>query len=269
MEKRVLFVIVTYNGKHWLDRCLGSCGGGDIYVYDNASSDGSADYVAEHFPSAHLVRGEENLGFSRPNNLGMQYALDNGYDYVYLLNQDAWLEEGALEKMLIYAGSHPECGLFSPIQMTDGYTALDRQFAKAMKGGVKFVMAAHWLIPCPVLRRVGLFNEELFPHWGQDDDWCRRLHFCGYKIGIVCGARAVHDRAYREELVEKRVKRDYYTGSLLRLINPSAPLAFQMAFVLFFTIVKSVKYRSLLPFKYLRLILGELPRIRFHRKFQK
>ena len=68
----------------------------DLYVFDNDSTDGSADFVAAHFPQAKLVRSAENLGFSKPNNLGFDYALKHGYDYVYLLNQDAWLEEGAL-----------------------------------------------------------------------------------------------------------------------------------------------------------------------------
>ena len=99
---RVLVIIVSYNGMPWLERCLGSVYPGaktchfapDLYVWDNDSTDGSADYVAKHFPGAHLVRSAENVGFAKANNMGFQYALDHGYDYVYLLNQDAWLAPG-------------------------------------------------------------------------------------------------------------------------------------------------------------------------------
>ena len=149
--KKVLVIVVTYNGKQWLSRCLGSVSavgvpvsavgvpetvpptankaqnevGGtetvpstalnvDLFVLDNDSTDGSADYVQANFPAAKLIRSAENLGFSKANNLGMQYALDHGYDYVYLLNQDAWLEEGALDKLVSTAESHPEYAVLSP-----------------------------------------------------------------------------------------------------------------------------------------------------------
>ena len=273
--KRVLVIVVTHNGMRWLERCLSSVAGdADLYVWDNDSTDGSADFVAAHYPQAKLIRSAENLGFSMPNNKGMQYALDKGYDYVYLLNQDAWLEAGALEKLVASAEAHPEYGLLSPLQMTDGYKQLDKQFAKILRrfapqndiNNVERVMAAHWLIPAGVIRRVGLFNEELFPLWGQDDDWCQRLDFCGLKIGVVPEARAVHDRAYREEAVETLVRRNYYTGSLVRLVNPKRPLWERFLYVCLFTVVKAVKYRSVLPFKYFRTIIGVFPQVKSHRR---
>ena len=268
---RVLVIVVVYNGMPWLGRCLGSvCGEADVYVWDNDSTDGSADFVAANYPSCKLIRSAENLGFSIPNNKGMQYALDHGYDYVYLLNQDAWLEPGALGKLVAFADAHPEYGLLSPMQMTAGYNALDAEFEKILRSvrndhSVPRVMAAHWLIPTAVLRRVGLFDEELFPHWGQDDDWCARLDFYGYKIGVVPEARAVHDRAAREEPLEKRVRRNYYTGSLVRLADPRRPLWELFLYVCLFTLVKTVKYRSLLPLKYFRTIIGQLPQVKKHR----
>ncbi|MBQ9410238.1 MAG: glycosyltransferase, partial [Bacteroidales bacterium] len=162
--KRVLVIVVTYNGMKWLERCLGSVSAvtgpkdvpqtaktaqnavtgptagpptapaADLYVWDNDSTDGSADFVEANYPQAKLVRSAENLGFSKPNNMGMQYALEHGYDYVYLLNQDAWLESGALEKLVAAAEAHPEYAVLSPLQMTDGYKELDRQFRKLYPG---------------------------------------------------------------------------------------------------------------------------------------
>jgi len=270
--KRVLVIVVAYNGMQWLQRCLASVVGADLYVWDNDSTDGSADFVAGHYPQAKLVRSAENLGFSRPNNLGMKYALEHGYDYVYLLNQDAWLEEGALEKLVAAAQAHPEFAVLSPLQMKEGFEGLDRQFEKILHFSqndavsepiqVKRVMAAHWLVPVQAIREVGLFNEDLFPHWGQDDDWCNRARHRGLRIGVVPSARAVHDRAYRKEGKEKLVKRNYYTGSLVRLANPLQVLPLQMTYVLLFTFVKAVKYSSFLPFKYLRRIIREWPQVK-------
>ena len=337
--KKVLVILVTHNGMHWLDRCLSSvtpaaqsvggvpndgtspsktaifAGGGtkngtpptlDVYVVDNDSTDGSADYIQSHFPGVKLVRAAENLGFSKANNLGMQYALDHGYDYVYLLNQDAWLEPGAMEKLVTAAEQHPEYAVLSPIQMTDGYKDLDKQFAKHIKAregmlfrnlchprqhkregptqwegsrsddsgrvypsgpmDVKFIMAAHWLVATEAIRKIGLFDEDLFSYYGQDDNWCHRARHKGYKIGIVPEARAVHDRADRKEDKDRLIFRNYYTGSLVRLANPNVPMWLSYIYILAFTLVKAVKYRSLKVFTYFFRLHSQFPAIRALRK---
>lgn len=271
--KKLLVIVVTYNSMQWLERCLSSIPAwADVYAFDNDSTDGSADFVKAHYPKAKLVRSAENLGFSRPNNLGMQWAIDHGYDYVYLMNSDAWLEAGALEKLVTASEAHPQYGVLSPLQMTDGYKELDKQFAKrcpVVAGhdvyDVRRVMAAHWLVPVAVIKRIGFFAEELFPHWGQDDEWCQRLYFYGLKVGVVEEARGVHDRAYRQDPVETLVKRNYYTGSLVRLCNPARSIFLTFLFILPFTFVKALKYRSLLPFKYFRQLVQNLPLVRAHR----
>ena len=268
--KKVLVIIVTYNGRKWLERCLGSVTGDagsvpgmavDVYVWDNDSTDGSADFVASRFPSARLIRSAENLGFSAPNNKGMEYALERGYDYVYLLNQDAWLETGALDKLVAASEAHPEYAVLSPLQYQEGFEELDKLFKKD-----KTPPAAHWLVNMKAVEKVGLFNEELFPFYGQDDDWCNRARYHGYKIGVVPEARAVHDRAERPEPLDKTVFRNYYNGSLVRLCNVNRPLWLQFVWVLAFTLVKTVKYRSLRPLHYLKRILGELSAVRSNRK---
>ena len=273
--RKVLVIVVTHNGMHWLERCLSSVAMTDVYVLDNDSTDGSADYIQSHFPKMHLVRSADNLGFTGGNNLGFQYALERGYDYVYLLNQDAWLEEGALEKLLAAAESHPDYAVLSPLQMTDGYKAYDAQFAKLFGSAehipsaepveVKRVMAAHWLMPVKAVREIGLFSD-LFPYYGQDDDWCHRAHYHSWKVGVVPEARAVHDRAQRQESKERIIDRNYRVGSLIRLCDINRPLWERFLFVCLFTLVKAVKYRSLLPFKHFRSLCRQLPAVREHRR---
>ena len=273
--KEVLVIVVTYNGLPWLERCLGSVySDADVFAVDNDSTDGSADYVQAHFPEAHLLRSADNLGFSKANNLGLHYAQEKGYRYVYLLNQDAWLAPGALALLLDAAAAHPDYAILSPLQMTDGYAALDSQFAKILRSAqndreplaVDRVMAAHWLIPVKALEEIGLFEEELFPMYGQDDDWCHRAKKHGWKVGIVPAAKAVHDRSQREENKEKLIFRNYYSGSLVRLCDINRPLWERFLYVVVFTFVKAVKYRSLLPFKYFRKICRQLPAVRQHRR---
>ena len=261
---KILVIVVTYNGLRWLDRCLGSVRASevpaDLYVWDNGSADGSADFIAARFPEAKLTRSADNLGFAEPNNRGMRYALENGYDYVYLLNQDAWIEPSTLGTLVSFSEAHPEYGVLSPLQMTDGFKELDKQFAKIAPVGDR-IMAAHWLIPCRVLEKVGVFSD-LFPIYGNDDNWCDRARYHGYKIGIVPEARAVHDRAYREEPKEKVIYRNYYMGSLVRLCDINRPLWERFLYVCLFTFVKAVKYRSILPFKHFRSLVRMLPEVR-------
>ncbi len=273
--KKVLVIVVTFNGMRWLQRCLDSvCGRApqaDVLVVDNDSTDGSADFVHSHFPAVKLIRCADNLGFTGGNNLGFDWALRKGYDYIYLLNQDAWLEEGALDKLLAVADTHPAYAVLSPLQMTDGYRAYDRQFQKRLPKGsgevldVPFVMAAHWLMRADALRQVGSFCT-LFPYYGQDDNWCQRARYRGWKIGIVPAARAVHDRAQRQEAKEKVIRRNYYVGSLVRLCDPNRPLWERFLFVCLFTLVKTVKYGSFLPLKYFVQLCRELPAVRKQRK---
>ena len=281
--KKVLVIVVTYNGKPWLERCLSSVSvspkstgnlEADLFVVDNDSTDGSADYVAAHFPSAKLVRSAENLGFSKANNLGFEWALKKGYDYVYLLNQDAWLAPGALELLVFTAETHPEYAVLSPLQYQDGYQELDAQFARCLssctkKGPVvpvQFIMAAHWMVPVAALSKIGPFNEDLFPLYGQDDDWCHRVHYHGLEVVVVPAAKAVHDRAKRAESKEKIMHRNYYTGSLVRLCDINRPLWERFCFVCLFTLVKAVKYHSFKPFKLFADICRRLPEVRVHRR---
>ena len=263
---KILVIVVTFNGLKWLERCLGSVRASevpaDLYVWDNDSTDGSADWVQGHFPEAKLVRSADNLGFAEANNMGLRYALDKGYDYVYLLNQDAWIEPSTLGTLLAVSEVHPEYAVLSPLQMTDGFAALDKQFGLLLKRRpVTRVMAAHWLIPRKALETIGLFSA-LFPIYGNDDNWCDRARYHGFKVGIVPEARAVHDRAYRQEPKEKVIYRNFYMGSLVRLCDINRPLWERFLFVCLFTLVKAIKYGSTLPFKHFRALCRMLPEIR-------
>ena len=137
-EMKTLVIIVTYNGMKWLPRCLESVRGRDLFIVDNDSTDGSADFIEKAAPEAKLIRSAENLGFTKANTHGFEYALRKGYDFVYLLNQDAWLEEGSLDILIAASQAHPGFAVLSPLQMTDGYADLDAKFARiARKAGLR------------------------------------------------------------------------------------------------------------------------------------
>ena len=95
---RVLTVIVSYNFEPWIERCLSSIRDSDypsdLVVIDNASTDRTVSIIAERYRWIRLVRSRKNLGFGQANNIGMRMALEENYEYVFLVNQDAWIRWG-------------------------------------------------------------------------------------------------------------------------------------------------------------------------------
>ena len=80
-------LVVSWNSRGFLGRCLESLPvGTEVVVVDNASTDGSADFVAEKFPQAKLIRLDRNIGFAAGVNRAFQDATG---DYILLLNPDA------------------------------------------------------------------------------------------------------------------------------------------------------------------------------------
>jgi len=123
---KLFVVIVTYKGQRWYERCFDSLRHSTLpvqtIVVDNASNDGTVEYIKEYFPEIHLIESKENLGFGRANNIAMRYALDNGCDYVFLLNQDAWVEPDTFEKLVDIAERHPDYGIVAPLQNRPFFT---------------------------------------------------------------------------------------------------------------------------------------------------
>ena len=212
MLPRILTIIVTYNAMQWIDRCIGSVISStersDIMVIDNASDDGTPEYIEEHFPSVMLKENNANLGFGSANNAGLSFAMEQGYSFVYLLNQDAWVlpETFATLLRIFDSDSGKGFGILSPLQMTASMSKMDAQFkkkcAKALSKGdgeavnVPFVMAAHWMVSRRCLETVGGFSPA-FPHYGEDNDYINRARWYGFSAGVVRTAIAVHDRASR------------------------------------------------------------------------
>ena len=136
------------------------------------------------------------------------------------------------------------------VVVEDRYVKLGGRYVPSPEP-VRRIMAAHWLVPVKAIKEIGLFNEELFPLYGQDDDWCNRARYKGWKIGVVKEARAVHDRAQRQESKDRLIDRNYRSASLVRLADPNRPLWISYLYVCLYTLVKAVKYCSFQPFRLL------------------
>lgn len=240
-SKQLLVVIVTYNAMQWAKRCFDSLQRAtvpnDVYVVDNGSTDGTQEYIQRVYPGVIFRQSTENLGFGRANNLGIEYALAHGYKYVYLLNQDAWVDPDAFEKLIEAAEQNPGYGIISPMQMAASRERLDPSFeyihcnlVGVFKGEtlheVDFVMAAHWLIPTEHLSKVGGFSHA-FAHYGEDVNLCDRMQFFGLKVGVCSLALAVHDREFRAKESPEKKALNYAIKYNTIVNNPAANSRFR------------------------------------------
>ena len=212
---KVFGIVVTYNGEKWIDKCFGSLSDSSvtlqILAIDNASSDNTVALIKSQFPDVDVIETGSNLGFGKANNIGLKKALLEGADYVFLLNQDAWVENTTLETLIEIARSNPEFGIISPVHLLPDKKKLEWHFscyigAEYCPGFVSdlycnqvkeiyelpVVNAAAWLINKTTLRLVGGF-DPIFPHYGEDDDYCNRVGFKNLKIGVSPRAKIVHD----------------------------------------------------------------------------
>ena len=240
-------IIVTHNGRKWLDKCIGKLYCKDkhlnIIVVDNCSSDGTPEIIREKWPVVNLIESGQNLGFGRANNIGLKHALSIGSHYAYLLNQDAWIEQHDIFNLVAIQTNHPGYGVLSPMQMQADLSTPDTNFAHCisqpncpdyisdMAEGkrpkevyeVNKVMAAHWLISAEAIKRVGGF-APIFTHYGEDYNFLDRLSFHGLKAGICPSVKAVHDRSKRtNETLAHAINRSYNSIFLPLACNITQP----------------------------------------------
>ncbi len=252
---KVYAVIVIFNGLKWIDKCLGSLlssqMGVGLIVIDNGSTDGSIDKIEKDYAqSVRFIKSGANLGFGKANNIGMQIALEEGADYVFLLNQDAWVEQDTIGTLVDVAERNKGYGIVSPVHLNGSYTGLDYNFSLNITPEkcpgfysdtfvgkhadiypLEFVNAAAWLISRACLQKTGLFNPAFF-FYGEDNNYLQRVKFYGFGIGITPACTICHDREQRKgKLNFKSLKLKERTQSLIILLNinssfPRAILSF-------------------------------------------
>lgn len=275
---QIYCIIVTYNAEKWLVKCLdsviNSSTGCSIVVIDNQSVDRTSEIIKSCYPSVRLIQNNENSGFGKANNLGIQLAYDEGADYFFLLNQDAWVEAETIGLLVQKHKLHPEYGILSPLHLFNA-EKLDRKFKSylGVKGNeiiknpspeqkdsiiqVRFVNAALWLMSRKCIETVGLF-APIFNQYGEDLNYAHRCKLHGMKIGIYPKAIGYHEREQSppketDVSLNKLLARDkhYCLGVLLNLKHAYIR---QWIFLFFTSVKEFFKYVVLLKFKKIRVI---------------
>jgi GT2 family glycosyltransferase len=242
---KIYTIIVTYNGSKWIDKCFGSLTKSNIplkiLAIDNASTDNTPLFIKEKFPQVEVIETGQNLGFGKANNIGLEIAAKNNANFVFLLNQDAWIEPATIEKLVNVSIQHPEFGIISPLQLNGSNDYFEQSFKKYLGENntsgflsdlyfdrlkdiyqTNYTNAASWLITAECLKRVGGFNP-LFFHYGEDDEYLNRCKYKGLKIGIAPSTSITHDTIFKEinpnNLYNNQKAENTIKGRLLNLKN--------------------------------------------------
>jgi hypothetical protein len=214
----VAVVVVTYNAMPWLTRCLESVAGVECVVVDHGSTDGSVEAARA---AGVTVVEQENRGLAAGWNRGLRETEGR---YVLILNADAWLLDGALERLVAFADAHPRAAVVGPrLRNPDGTlqrsvrgfptlwrlateylflrklaphsTALNAFYAGGFDHEsvreAEFVMGAVMLVRREAIAEVGPLDESFFL-FSEEVDWCYRFAQAGWEVVFTPEAEAVH-----------------------------------------------------------------------------
>jgi GT2 family glycosyltransferase len=213
----VINVILNTNRREDTLACLAAVTASDYsnqktMVLDNASTDGSIEAISARFPQVQIVPLKENLGYAGNNNVGIELALKQGADWVFVLNEDITLASDCLSELIKVAESDPCIGIAGPlvyhfdepgvIQSAGGN--LDR-FWRTIHAGQNAVdknqfpapRMVDWISGCAILVRrevieqVGMLDARFFYYW-EETEWCLRARRGGWQIWHAPQAKIWH-----------------------------------------------------------------------------
>lgn len=226
LSPRVLVSILNFDRADETIACLRSVerlesGAPEVLVVDNGSNDNSAGRIREAFPGVEVLALQRNLGFGGGHNRALEMALERGYDYVWLLNNDAQPDPQALTALLATARSWPGAGLIASVvldrddrktvQYGGGRLHLGRGVASrttrlpAAVAEVSFACACSLLVDLRLVRDVGPMREDYFLYF-EDVEWSARAAARGWTMLVTPQSRVFH----ASKGVRKPPYADYY-----------------------------------------------------------
>ena len=202
---RVSAVIVTHNSAEVIEPCLKSVGrAAEVIVVDNASADTTVETVESVLRSAIIVTISDNLGYGAAANEGFNRATR---EYLLLINPDATLEDGALERLVAAADRYETAGIVAPRLMdAEGHVqrshdtglfareAMPRKRTDSDPEGdlsCGFLSGAVMLLRKKAVDEAGGFDPAIFLYY-EDDDLCLRMREKGWSLVLVPEAAARH-----------------------------------------------------------------------------
>jgi GT2 family glycosyltransferase len=242
-------IIVNWNTRELLANCLSSIAAdpswqagytAEVWVVDNASTDGSPAWVRQHFPWVKLIENKENLGFARANNQAIRQS--SGH-YLLLLNSDTAVRPHALQRLWYFMEQQPEAGAAGACLFNgDGSLQHSCYPAPSLSGElwrllhldtlwaydayrperwdtltpqpVDVLLGACLMVRRAVVKQVGLLDEDYFMY-SEEVDLCYRIRQASWTIYWLPEAEVVHFGGQSTRQVADEMFLQLYRGKVL------------------------------------------------------
>jgi len=247
----VSIIIVNWNGLKYLHECLSSLFNQtyshiEIILVDNASTDGSVDFVKENFPSVKIVQNSKNLGFAEATNIGIMKSKG---ELITLFNQDAIADKGWLAnlveeiksseeiaavagKVYYWGDKYGKDAVFCTWSKIDPYTAMPYNFAgNDPKAAVDYLTGCAMLVKKEIIEEIGPLDTGYFLYF-DETDWCARVIRAGYKLIYVPNAIVWH--VVSGSLENQQIKSEYMIRNRIRFALKNFDLKYMPMFLLSF-----------------------------------
>jgi GT2 family glycosyltransferase len=245
----VVCVILNTNRRDDTLECLRSLAANtyerlQTIVLDCQSHDGSVPAIRGEFPNVRVVELTENRGYAGNNNVGIKLALQQGAEWVFVLNEDTVLASDCVARLVGVGEQDQRIGVVGPIvfhhdepgiiQSAGG--GINRRWEGFHIGQnevdtgrfrepypVQWISGCGILIRAAVIEQVGLIDERFFIYW-EETEWCVRAGKAGWRLMLVPDARLWHKGVQRN--YNPRPDVTYYStrNRLLMLSKHHAPL---------------------------------------------
>lgn len=206
---KVTIVILNWNGKDDTLECLDSVrriiySNCSIVVVDNGSIDGSVEAIKATHPNVTVLETGANLGFAEGNNVGIRWAIREGAEYIYLLNNDTVVDPGVIDEFIKVTKAFPDAGILGGniyyysdptrrwyagvmwdekrmhfIHRGDGINEKQTGFKTIQD--TAYACGCSLFISTAVISDVGLMDSRFFLTY-EETDWCYRARRAGYAI---------------------------------------------------------------------------------------
>jgi len=212
-----------------------------VILIDNHSDEDPTATVSAHFPEIRIERQRRNLGFSGGCNAGIVLALQDEAEYVLLLNNDAFVTNDMIARLVDVGERHPEAASVTPtirihgseriywdggtIDWSRGDTMHDSSSLPTLEDGVR---ESGWSNGCALLlraktiREIGVLDDQFFLYF-EDTDWSVRASRLGWRHLVVLDAICWHKVARSFGGPDNPVRRYYYVRNRYRLLAKHAP----------------------------------------------
>ncbi|MBP3820245.1 glycosyltransferase family 2 protein [bacterium] len=189
----------------------------DLVIVDNNSTDDTVKYIKEFqkkYSNITLICNEENLGYSKGNNIGINQVIDKSYEFIGLLNNDILFTPDWLSNTIKSFDIDEQLGMISPrnnekCKLTPkNYLSGYKKYLSKFKTPLKYVVTPFFscvIVKKEVIDKIGLFDEAFSPAFWEDNDLSFRAMYCGYSLAYTNFAFIFHNHSTTSSSVPSEI----------------------------------------------------------------